>query len=403
MMDTQSERHDRELRNELEGLRKRVHDLEAAHAGRMCTVNSPDRRRFSKSLAAGLIPLAVLVVVTAGLLYGQSAVDALFIDQQGNIGIGTTMPRAKLHVDKGTATGDGIVISGAKDARIKIGEGQPTVWSWANGSETPGDLSLIEEGHSSTRIYAKPGGNIGFGTKSPVASLDIQQANRTGSHPASVKGLYVTGDFSPDNGVEFRHSNGSQGIGFGYNTIYATGGNGDQDLNLKPRGNGKVNVYGLLNATLLGRYQRDDRPETTYQVAPRYHLSLTAASYQGRTKTIPQDTLVALCGDADGCEIRLGMTRWDNSAETETASHLFLFYYSNENGHWRSRTTDGETLGIDGDGKTQHVKDAWGTCFFTDGNYDGYQDKGDPGRGMQLLVWNGFNGPNRTCELTIID
>jgi hypothetical protein len=79
-------------------------------------------------------------------------------------------------------------------------------------------------------------------------SLDIAQVPRTlpPNHPASVNGLYVTGDFSSDaNGVEFRHSNGSQGIGFGYNTIYATGSNPTQDLNLKPKG-GSVNVAGSV-------------------------------------------------------------------------------------------------------------------------------------------------------------
>src|SRR6185436_10145973 len=122
---------------------------------------------------------------------------------------------------------------------------------------------------------------------------------------ASIKSLYVTGDFTQDNGVEFRHSNGTQGIGFGYNTIYATGGNANQDLGLKPRGNGRVNILGLLN--MRGRYQRDDNPETTYDISPSYHMSLTAASYGGKTKTIPQDTLLALCGDGDDCQVRLGM------------------------------------------------------------------------------------------------
>jgi hypothetical protein len=59
--------------------------------------------------------------------------------------------------------------------------------------------------------------------------------------------FYVEGDFSEDRGVEFRHFNRSQGVGFGYNTIYATGSKDDQDLNLKARGKGKVQVQGDLN------------------------------------------------------------------------------------------------------------------------------------------------------------
>lgn len=50
------------------------------------------------------------------------------------------------------------------------------------------------------------------------------------------------------NGYEFIHSNGTQGIGIGYNTLYTTGSNPNQDLNLKPRGNGKVGITGNIHA-----------------------------------------------------------------------------------------------------------------------------------------------------------
>jgi hypothetical protein len=97
----------------------------------------------------------------------------------------------------------------------------------------------------------KPSGNVGIGTN-PVASLDIASASRTGTHPTAVKGLYITGDFNSDNdGVEFRHSNGAQGIGFGFNTIYAAGSNANQDLGLKPKGTGEVKVAGNLSVTGL--------------------------------------------------------------------------------------------------------------------------------------------------------
>ncbi len=41
-------------------------------------------------------------------------------------------------------------------------------------------------------------------------------------------------------GIEFVHSNETQGIGFGYNTIYATGTNASQKLGLKSRGSGNI-------------------------------------------------------------------------------------------------------------------------------------------------------------------
>jgi microcystin-dependent protein len=98
-------------------------------------------------------------------------------------------------------------------------------------------------------LFVHSSGRVGIGTNSPRAQLDVQDGLRTGSHPNSIKALYVTGDFGEASGVEFRHNNGSQGIGFGYNTIYATGVNASQDLNLAPKGTGKVRVKGDLEIT----------------------------------------------------------------------------------------------------------------------------------------------------------
>ena len=95
---------------------------------------------------------------------------------------------------------------------------------------------------------------------SPLAAganmLDVQAAARTkvavaasagtpawnGDHPTDLA-LYVSATSDSDGkGVEFRHSNGSQGIGFGFNTIYATGKHPNQDLILKARGTGSVKI-----------------------------------------------------------------------------------------------------------------------------------------------------------------
>jgi hypothetical protein len=115
------------------------------------------------------------------------------------------------------------------------------------------DYSWIQSHGGKPLLINRLGNNIGIGsTINPVASLDIASASRTGTHPTAVKGLYITGDFNPDNdGVEFRHSSGTQGIGFGFNTIYAAGSAANQDLGLKPKGTGEVKVAGNLSVTGL--------------------------------------------------------------------------------------------------------------------------------------------------------
>jgi hypothetical protein len=184
----------------------------------MGSLKAAYRQGFSRGLALGLILLAAFIVLTGGLLYGQAGVDALFIDEKGTVKV------QELEVKGATRLGDAVTVEGATTLKKNL-----TV-----------------------------NGNAGIGTTAPKAALDIQQEERTDleKHPKSVKGLYVTGNFTADKGVEFRHSNGSSGIGFGYDTIYATGHNDDQDLNLKPRGTGHVSVQGNLNVdseTTLGK------------------------------------------------------------------------------------------------------------------------------------------------------
>ena len=118
--------------------------------------------------------------------------------------------------------------------------------------QKPGGKSGLSIGdETGSRLFIESGSDkIGIGTTTPVAKLDIPQETRAGTHPSAVKGLYVTGAFGADSdGVEFRHTNGTQGIGFGHNTIYATGSNPNQDLGLKPRGAGQVVITGPLKVS----------------------------------------------------------------------------------------------------------------------------------------------------------
>lgn len=125
-----------------------------------------------------------------------------------------------------------VALFNADDLSVKLGTGETL---------NPGG-SLLR-----SRLSANATGANVTGTLSAY-HLNIGIDTRTGGTTAhrDPLGLYVTGNFTPDNGVEIRHSNGSQGIGFGYNTIYATGTNVDQDLCLKARGKSPVKVYGAL-------------------------------------------------------------------------------------------------------------------------------------------------------------
>ena len=83
---------------------------------------------------------------------------------------------------------------------------------------------------------------------------------------------------------------------------------------------------------------------------------------QGTSVPIPEATVVKLCGDEDGCTIRLAMINWDGTGRT--ASRQTLFFYNQYNRNWR--TSKGDREGTNNNNMTQHVINEW-SCFFTDG------------------------------------
>jgi hypothetical protein len=152
------------------------------------------------------------------------------------------------------ATGDAGSLRKAINFYESFADANPA-WSISlNPRTNPTDATTAKPGFAisdpagSNRLFIdRSSNNVGIGTVDPKGALDVQAAPRTGAHPTG-RILYVTGNSQPADGIEFRHSNGTQGIGFGYNTIYATGSNADQDLRLTGRGKGSVVVADDLKA-----------------------------------------------------------------------------------------------------------------------------------------------------------
>lgn len=341
-----------QLHAEIDEMRRRLAALEA-RAPTHTNQTAGRKRHWHATPKRLALMIAGVMLFGATIVFGQSAVDALFVDKNGSVGIGTTAPANKLSV-----TGNA-------------------------------DFS----------------GNVGIGTTAPAAKLDIK--DRIALQDASGRNYFK--DFEKNDGKGLRIGTvwGQYGV-FAETGLGALGGADGVTLQ---NGGLKIDKAGVVSTSTdlsvgrfvhsKGHYQRDSQAETTYSLSPRYHLSLTGGAFDGGTRLIPQDVINDLCGDADGCEYRLGMTRWSNDTQTETSSRSGLFYYSIGDGHWRSSE---DQTGVDGNRITEHVKLIWETCYFTDAPYFQRIGQRDEDRGMYLLVWYaGFSNKNRTCELTLID
>lgn len=171
-----------------------------------------------------------------------SEIIALRWLQNGRVGVGNTNPQHQLHV------GDALADTQPVMVRSLGGSGL----TWRGGGAFGGNSNTVIMGELSgvavlgahngnlsawSDLNINPSGaNVSIGFFGPQNRLDVAADARSGSHATGLP-LYVTGAIGDqNNGVEFRHSNGTQGIGIGYNTIYAAGSNVDQNLGLKAKG-----------------------------------------------------------------------------------------------------------------------------------------------------------------------
>jgi hypothetical protein len=142
-----------------------------------------------------------------------------------NVGIGTTSPNAKLEIN-GNNSEEGLRVAWGSTYPTLYGEfkhsGSGGLKINANAGGGWADMSLQTDG--TTRMFIESGGNIGIGTTSPNAKLEINGNN-------SQEGLRVAwGSTYPALYGEFKHS-GSGGL-----KINANAGGGWADMSLQTDG-----------------------------------------------------------------------------------------------------------------------------------------------------------------------
>jgi len=197
------------------------------------------------------------------LVFSTNETERMRITSGGDVGIGITTPLSPLHqvTELTNYTGESRI--GGSTTAFGI------VTSYTQNAATSGSIYL-SPGYGNSGILFKLGagsgntnqlvltgaGGIGINLASPTNRFDVTNEARSGTHGSSQT-MYVTGDFSAGdsgsaakNNVEFRHVNGTQGIGFGYNSIYAAGSSANQNLCLTSKGTGNL----ILNGNANGAY-----------------------------------------------------------------------------------------------------------------------------------------------------
>lgn len=180
---------------------------------------------------------------------------------------------------------------------------------------TPTTAGALPDGTNDVTEDVARTGNTGIGvfTIAPVAKLDVAVGGRAGTdgRVANVTPFYVTSNnmpglngtiatvpATPTGGAEFRHSNQSQGIGIGFDSIYCTGSNADQAFNFINRGSGQISFY---QQTLLGGFNYFNHMSSAIAANQGWQERYWANGVQEHVKIMRRSTIGV--GGTSGFEI----------------------------------------------------------------------------------------------------
>ena len=315
--------------------------------------------------------------------------------KHGNIGIGVPAPAEKLDVN-GTVKATGLNITG----KAGIGVDPPTEKLDVAGKTKTTDLYVtgkavigVNNGtgnklHINGDVHIAGNGSIYW----PDHSGGLQMVNNTWIRNMNKKPLYI--ETSNKNSIGLATSGR---IGAGTVSPAAT---------LEVVGDVKIgNSNATCNSTTEGsqRYNSSTKKMefcngTKWASIVSERSAIYSAKTSNTTTRIPISVIEDLCGDGDGCRVRIWMENYDAS-NSAPASISDLLFYDKSTKRFRSRYPYDNT-GTNNDGvKNQHAIVAW-SCYLTDSQYSndviGVDDKD-----MHLLNWKDYNG--ETCKIMFED
>lgn len=255
-----------DLRAELAALQQQLFVLQTAQTSAQGSAPTRPRWRLDKRVMVVVLPVVTLLAA-GGALYGQGAMDALFIDQQGRVGVGKTDPNATLdvagtlNVTQKTTLAD-TTIKGTLTTEGGVGIGAPTP-----------NNTLDVRGRALVHSLSFTDGNGDSYADNWIGMAD--------NILEKTKWLHIGG---VTDGVD---KNKKRRIALYANTTYIDGDVGIWTKEPKAR----LDVNGDIKATSVN----GEKPPMVFEVGEKNDTTNWHHSEQD---------IGALCGDGDGCTMK---------------------------------------------------------------------------------------------------
>jgi len=314
-MKDQLQRRIKKLKGELKAVQKLMGELENGRVKSNPGILSSFRPRMLKRGVMVLTLLAAFLLLDGNLQSQQNSEDALYIDASGQVGIGTAQPQAPLEVraPAGSATA------------IRFGDTSGHAGLMADSTH----FGLRDAANKDRLTVLQSNGNVGIGTdQPPQTKLEIGQ-----NQAIKVGNAYLSsgGDYARLATNEWYDGQKWQATGLGaliqisgQNTSFYTHDEKGNHINrMTVNGAGNVGIGTTApkaaldvngNAVVSGTINGEDQP-----------LKFTVGNPRDQTSWLAvEKDIKDLCGDDDGCRIRLLMQHEINDQVRTITEEIYI-------------------------------------------------------------------------------